>query len=108
MFSLQLISRKTLSKKIGTSTVGSISKQSIVRTNIGKGATLKNFLGGLEITGAIQKLKRVILTTGAKQYGGHLGPPKQPMEESDPWIEGSTTTSKGFLPTKQSMLDGTG
>ncbi|KAL8674759.1 MAG: hypothetical protein Q9168_000843 [Polycauliona sp. 1 TL-2023] len=52
------------------------------------GAMLKNFLDALEITGAIQKLKRVILTTGAKQYGVHLGPPKQPMEESDPWIEG--------------------
>ncbi|CAL8577933.1 hypothetical protein XPA_003742 [Xanthoria parietina] len=52
------------------------------------GAMLKNFLDALEMTGATQKLKRVILTTGAKQYGVHLGPPKQPMEESDPWIEG--------------------
>lgn len=49
---------------------------------------LQNFLDALEMTGAIQKLKRVILTTGAKQYGVHPGPPKQPMEESDPWIEG--------------------
>ena len=49
---------------------------------------LKNFLDALEITGAAKKLKRVVLTTGAKQYGVHLGPPKQPMEESDPWIEG--------------------
>ena len=52
------------------------------------GALLRNFLEALEITGAIKKLKRVILTTGAKQYGLHLGCPKQPMEESDPWIEG--------------------
>lgn len=49
---------------------------------------LKNFLDALDITGASKKLKRVILTTGAKQYGVHLGTPKQPMEESDPWIEG--------------------
>lgn len=52
------------------------------------GAMLKNFLEALNITGASRKLKRVILTTGAKQYGVHLGNPKQPMEESDPWIEG--------------------
>ena len=51
-------------------------------------AILQNFLQALEITGAVQKLKRVILTTGAKQYGLHLGPAKQPMEESDPWVEG--------------------
>ena len=50
---------------------------------------LRNFLDALEITGAAKKLKRVILTTGAKRYGVHLGPAKQPMEESDPWIEGS-------------------
>ncbi|KAL9103957.1 MAG: hypothetical protein Q9163_001063 [Psora crenata] len=52
------------------------------------GAMLENFLDALEFTGASQKLKRVVLTTGAKQYGVHLGQPKQPMEESDPWIEG--------------------
>ena len=49
---------------------------------------LRNFLEALEITGAAKKLKRVILTTGAKQYGVHLGPVKNPMEESDPWITG--------------------
>ncbi|KAL6721078.1 hypothetical protein ACLMJK_000178 [Lecanora helva] len=52
------------------------------------GAMLKNFLDALELTGASKKLKRVILTTGAKQYGVHLGRPKQPMEESDPWLDG--------------------
>ena len=49
---------------------------------------LANFLDALDITGASKKLKRVVLVTGAKQYGVHLGCPKQPMEESDPWIEG--------------------
>ena len=52
------------------------------------GAMLRNFLDALDITGASRKLKRVVLTTGAKQYGVHLGAPKNPMEESDPWIEG--------------------
>ncbi|KAK4697383.1 hypothetical protein P7C71_g677, partial [Lecanoromycetidae sp. Uapishka_2] len=52
------------------------------------GAMLKNFLEALDITGASKKIKRIILTTGAKQYGVHLGCPKLPMEESDPWIEG--------------------
>lgn len=49
---------------------------------------LRNFLEALDITGAAKKLKRVILVTGAKQYGVHLGPPKNPMEESDLWIQG--------------------
>lgn len=49
---------------------------------------LKNFLDALDMTGASRKLKRVVLTTGAKQYGVHLGAPKNPMEESDPWLEG--------------------
>lgn len=49
---------------------------------------LQNFLEALIITGAEKKLKRVILTTGAKQYGVHLGPVKCPMVETDKWIEG--------------------
>lgn len=50
---------------------------------------IKNFLTALSITGAEKKLKRVVLTTGAKHYGVHLGPVKQPMEEDDPWVEGT-------------------
>jgi nucleoside-diphosphate-sugar epimerase len=53
------------------------------------GAILKNFLEALKITGASKKLKRVLLVTGAKQYGVHLGQVKNPMDESDPWLEGS-------------------
>jgi hypothetical protein len=52
------------------------------------GAMLDNFLRALDTTGASKKLKRVILVTGAKQYGLHLGRPKNPMFESDPRIEG--------------------
>lgn len=50
------------------------------------GAMLENFLNALEISGASKSVKRVILTTGAKQYGVHFGVPKQPMEESDRWL----------------------
>lgn len=53
------------------------------------GDMLENFLKALQINGADKKLKRVILTTGAKQYGLHLGRPKNPMEESDPWLRQS-------------------
>lgn len=49
---------------------------------------LRNFLEAPEITGAAKKLKRLILTTGAKQYGVHLGPVKAPMEETDARING--------------------
>ena len=49
-------------------------------------AMLENFLTALEITGASKTVKRIILTTGAKQYGLHLGVPKQPMEETDAWL----------------------
>lgn len=62
---------------------------------------LKNFLEGLAINGT--KLKRVILTTGAKQYGVHLGPVKCPMEESDPWIEGEGRPPN-FYYTQQRIL----
>ncbi|CAO2656378.1 Nn.00g051810.m01.CDS01 [Neocucurbitaria sp. VM-36] len=53
------------------------------------GAMLHNFLEALTKTGAIKQVKRIILVTGAKQYGVHLGVPKQPMQESDPWLTDS-------------------
>ena len=46
---------------------------------------LANFLGGLKLANI--KPKRFMLQTGAKNYGLHLGPVKQPQEESDPRIE---------------------
>lgn len=52
------------------------------------GKMLENFLDALAITGAAKKVKRVILTAGAKQYGVHLGVPKNTMEESDDWLTG--------------------
>jgi nucleoside-diphosphate-sugar epimerase len=67
------------------------------------GAMLKNFLDALKINGADKKLKRVILTTGAKQYGVHLGPVKCPMEETDPWIDGPNRPPN-FYYTQQRIL----
>lgn len=52
------------------------------------GDMLQNFLKALEITGADKNIKRIVLVTGAKQYGVHLGQPKNPMDESDPWLRG--------------------
>jgi len=53
------------------------------------GAMLENFLTALTKTGAIKDVKRIILVTGAKQYGVHLGVPKNPMLEDDPWLSGN-------------------
>ncbi|KAF2175624.1 NAD(P)-binding protein [Zopfia rhizophila CBS 207.26] len=52
------------------------------------GTMLANFLQAQTKTGAIKDVKRIILVTGAKQYGVHLGAPKNPMLESDPWLTG--------------------
>lgn len=53
------------------------------------GEILSNFLQALVETDAIKTVERIILLTGAKQYGVHLGLPKQPMLESDPWLTDS-------------------
>jgi len=52
------------------------------------GALLSNFLEALVTTGAMRDVKRILLVTGAKQYGVHLGAVKNPMLESDPWLTG--------------------
>ncbi|KAF3903030.1 hypothetical protein AA313_de0201396 [Arthrobotrys entomopaga] len=67
------------------------------------GKMLRNFLDALDITGASKKLKRVILTTGCKQYGVHLGQVKCPMEESDPWLDGPGRPPN-FYYTQQRIL----
>jgi hypothetical protein len=53
------------------------------------GTMLQNFLDALSLTGAEEKLKRFILTAGLKQYAVHQGRPKNPMHETDPWLEKS-------------------
>ena len=49
------------------------------------GDLLENFLKALETTGAVKKIQRIILVTGAKIYGLHFGRIKIPARESDPW-----------------------
>ncbi|KAK3630103.1 hypothetical protein LTR56_017629 [Elasticomyces elasticus] len=55
--------------------------EELVRVN---SSLLSNFLEALKE--ADVKPKRFMLQTGAKNYGGHLGPIKQPQEECDPRI----------------------
>lgn len=62
------------------------SEEELVKLN---GPMLRNFLLALRKTGGEAQLKRVILVTGAKQYGLQFGRTKLPMEESDPLINGS-------------------
>lgn len=50
------------------------------------GDMFNNFLRALEINEVTGRVKRIILVCGLKHYGVHLGTPKQPMEESDPWL----------------------
>ncbi|KAL2147108.1 hypothetical protein VTI28DRAFT_538 [Corynascus sepedonium] len=53
------------------------------------GDMLSNFLSAV----SHGKTKRILLVTGAKQYGVHLGQPKNPLLETDPWL-----TSDAFPP----------
>ncbi|CAI6339063.1 unnamed protein product [Periconia digitata] len=48
------------------------------------GELLFNFLSALITTGAIGDVKRIILVTGCKQHGVHLGAVKSRMLQSDP------------------------
>lgn len=50
------------------------------------GEMFENFLKALKANGMTDRIKRIILVCGLKQYGVHLGTPKQPMEETDPWL----------------------
>ncbi|KAK3955722.1 hypothetical protein QBC32DRAFT_22854 [Pseudoneurospora amorphoporcata] len=68
------------------------------------GAMLQNFLEALEITGAVSNLKRIILVTGCKQYGVHLGQPKNPMLESDPWLRDESKWPPNFYYRQQDIL----
>ncbi|KZL74306.1 NAD dependent epimerase dehydratase family protein [Colletotrichum tofieldiae] len=68
------------------------------------GDMLQNFLTALEKTGATKKVKRILLVTGAKQYGVHLGVPKNPMEESDPWQRDDPPFPPNFYYRQQDIL----
>ncbi|KAL0474995.1 hypothetical protein QR685DRAFT_511403 [Neurospora intermedia] len=68
------------------------------------GAMLQNFLDALEITGAVSNLKRIVLVTGCKQYGVHLGQAKVPMLESDPWLRDESKWPPNFYYRQQDIL----
>ncbi|KAL2871265.1 SDR family oxidoreductase [Aspergillus lucknowensis] len=64
---------------------------------------LQTFITALREAGAMNTLKRIVLVTGLKQYGVQLGQPKQPMHETDPWLEGEPWP-KNFYYKQQKML----
>jgi nucleoside-diphosphate-sugar epimerase len=68
------------------------------------GDMLSNFLAALTKTGVTPSLKRIVLVTGAKQYGVHLGVPKNPMQESDPWLRDKKTWPPNFYYRQQDVL----
>ncbi|KAK5634664.1 hypothetical protein RRF57_010377 [Xylaria bambusicola] len=72
------------------------------------GAMLSNFLEALKKTGRIANLQRIVLTCGLKQYGVHLGRPKNPMREDDPaslfWLE-QDDRPPNFYYTQQRILE---
>ncbi|KAL2756650.1 hypothetical protein ACRALDRAFT_1062360 [Sodiomyces alcalophilus JCM 7366] len=68
------------------------------------GDMLQNFLDALETTGAASSLKRIVLVTGCKQYGVHLGPPKNPMLETDPWLRDPASFPPNFYYRQQDIL----
>jgi nucleoside-diphosphate-sugar epimerase len=68
------------------------------------GTMLSNFLSAMEKTGAMDEVKRIILVCGAKQYGVHLGMPKQPMTEDAPWLTDTSKWPPNFYYNQQNIL----
>jgi hypothetical protein len=69
------------SKRLSASTVSSVltEKHVLIRHSV---LLLKNFLHALKTSNSIPQ--RLLLQTGAKHYGVHIGPTLIPMEGSDP------------------------
>ncbi|KAK2054863.1 NAD dependent epimerase/dehydratase family protein [Colletotrichum caudatum] len=70
------------------------------------GDMLRNFLLALEKTGAAGKVKRILLITGAKQYGVHRGVPGNPMEDAEPWHREDPPLPPIFYDRQQDVLGG--
>ncbi|KAK4199858.1 hypothetical protein QBC40DRAFT_281263 [Triangularia verruculosa] len=68
------------------------------------GDMLQNFLQALTITGAAKNIKRILLVTGCKQYGVHLGRAKNPMLESDAWLTDQSVYPPNFYYRQQNIL----
>lgn len=69
------------------------------------GAMLQNFLAALSITGALKQCKRIVLTCGLKQYGVHLGQAKQPMHETDSFLEGADWPPNFYYSQQRVLAD---
>ncbi|KAK5124393.1 hypothetical protein LTR85_001610 [Meristemomyces frigidus] len=70
--------------------------QELLDTN---SALLRNFLGALDV--AKITAKRILLQTGAKNYGVHLGPIRSPPVESDPRV---TLQANFYYPQEDSLF----
>ncbi|EWZ27944.1 uncharacterized protein FOBCDRAFT_241462 [Fusarium oxysporum Fo47] len=68
------------------------------------GDMLQAFLDALVKNGTDQQVKRILLITGAKQYGVALGPIKNPMVESDPWLTDKSSFPPNFYYRQQDIL----
>jgi len=68
------------------------------------GRMLSNFLSALEQNQAVADIKRIILVCGAKQYGVHLGMPKQPMTEDAAWLTDTSKWPPNFYYNQQNIL----
>ncbi|KAF2659927.1 NAD dependent epimerase/dehydratase family protein-like protein [Lophiostoma macrostomum CBS 122681] len=71
--------------------------EEMVRVNV---ALLKNFCEALPLAGI--KAKRIMLQTGAKNYGVHLGPAATPQEEHHPRI---TLEPNFYYPQEDYLFD---
>ncbi|KAJ4990208.1 NAD dependent epimerase dehydratase family protein [Stagonosporopsis vannaccii] len=69
------------------------------------GQMLENFLQSFVLNGKTNNLKRIVLVCGLKHYGVHLGNPKQPMEETDPWVTESSAPSNFYYRQQRSLHD---
>ena len=68
------------------------------------GDMLQAFLDALVKNGIDKQLKRVVLVAGCKQYGVHLGPVKNPMVESHPWLTDQSTFPPNFYYRQQDIF----
>ena len=66
-------------------------------------ALLSNFLSALRLTNPPLLPKRIVLQTGAKHYGGHLGLTKQPSVEDSPRIS-ETEFEPNFYYAQEDIL----
>lgn len=69
------------------------------------GSLIRNFLAGLRQSGLEKQVKRVVLTTGAKYYGVHLGAVPLPMVETDPRVDGEDRSPNFYYNQENILMD---